>query len=377
MDIKERWGQLREENQLIAQVDQFYRRNQRYAPLLSFVAGFAWDSLTLTRIDRLIDNLILLAYLCALMTCLLLSNLSEAGKLKNPRLMKYDQLYSLGIQFFLGGLFSAYVIYYFQSASFSKNLVFVGLLVSMMFAVEALKHHLGDHRLQLILFYLVSHSFLAFFFPILFRKMGHEVFVLAGAVSYVLLVVLLGVFYQQGVMTSPRRLYGTLTGALLLFALLDVLYRTNLIPPVPLSLKHGGVYHSVEKSFDQYRLGYEKAPWWVFWREADRPFHFVLQGDQLVGFTAIFAPDGLRERIRQDWYWFDPEAQEWVLKDQQEFEITGGRARGWRNFYLKKQIFSGPWRIEVLNSEERLIGEVEFEVQVVEKKTYRLGYQLR
>ena len=43
-----------------------YRRFERFAPIIAFITGFTWDSLTLTRIDRLLDNIILLTYLLVL-----------------------------------------------------------------------------------------------------------------------------------------------------------------------------------------------------------------------------------------------------------------------------------------------------------------------
>ena len=41
----------------------WYHKNEKYAGIAIFGLGFIWDSLTMTRVDNLIDNIILLFYL--------------------------------------------------------------------------------------------------------------------------------------------------------------------------------------------------------------------------------------------------------------------------------------------------------------------------
>src|SRR5680860_47993 len=77
------------------------RKHQKYAPILFFIGGFIFDSLTLGRIDRTYD----LVMLCLHMSCLTLTlyvyNLADDGRWKNTVLERFEEFFPLAIQFFL------------------------------------------------------------------------------------------------------------------------------------------------------------------------------------------------------------------------------------------------------------------------------------
>ena len=54
-----------------------------------------------------------------------------------------------------------------------------------------------------------------------------------------------------------------------LVILCTVLYFLNWIPPIPLSLKFGGIYHQIEKNHEEYLLTYEKGPWYAIWKQSN------------------------------------------------------------------------------------------------------------
>jgi len=113
----------------IEKTKSFYSRYERFIPILSFFAGFTWDSLTLTRIDQLMDSLILFLYLMLLGVAIVLMVFVDRGIIKTPIIKKYSEWFPSVIQFFLGGLFSTYVVFYFQSASFTRTSLFLIFLV--------------------------------------------------------------------------------------------------------------------------------------------------------------------------------------------------------------------------------------------------------
>ena len=55
-----------------------------FLPIVYFFAGVTYDTVTLTRIDRLIDNLILLLYLCLLGVLIVLKGRADLGKAAVP-----------------------------------------------------------------------------------------------------------------------------------------------------------------------------------------------------------------------------------------------------------------------------------------------------
>jgi hypothetical protein len=99
-----------------------------FMPPVFFFSGVTYDTLTLTRIDRLQDNLLLLIYLLLLGVLIVLT-----GRLGSEPAPEREQLatfspfvrwvlrtrpfYPMAVQFLLGGLFSAYAIFYSRSAT--------------------------------------------------------------------------------------------------------------------------------------------------------------------------------------------------------------------------------------------------------------------
>lgn len=101
-----------------------YRRFEKYAPIISFIAGFSWDNFTLGRIDRVLDNSILLFYVVLAGVLIVIQNLVNHGVLSKPFWLRYREWYPVIVQFLFGGLFSAYVVFYSQSAAFTKTDLF-------------------------------------------------------------------------------------------------------------------------------------------------------------------------------------------------------------------------------------------------------------
>ncbi len=140
-----------------------------------FSAGVTYDTVTLTRIDRLLDNLILLLYLALLGVLIMLvgrsgtsRDLEEADNVSNwhlpGALLRARPYYPMAIQFFFGGLFRAYTIFYSRSASLTGTAVFFGLLVALLVANEFLRDRLTNLRLLVSLYALVCFGFFTFFY---------------------------------------------------------------------------------------------------------------------------------------------------------------------------------------------------------------------
>src|SRR6478736_2788291 len=128
-----------------------------FMPPVFFFSGVTYDTLTLTRIDRLQDNLLLLIYLLLLGVLIVLT-----GRLGIEPAPDREQLatlspstrwvlqsrpyYPMASQFLLGGLFSAYTIFYSRSASFTGTAVFFSLLIALLVTNEFLRDRLSNLR---------------------------------------------------------------------------------------------------------------------------------------------------------------------------------------------------------------------------------------
>ena len=93
-------------------------------PPVFFFGGVTFDSLTLTRIDHLLNNLLLLLYVSLLGALIVLTGRVEMGhtcgprapasttRWTLPRLLRWAEPYYLpGLQFLFGALFSAYAFF--------------------------------------------------------------------------------------------------------------------------------------------------------------------------------------------------------------------------------------------------------------------------
>jgi len=348
-----------------------YKRYERFAPALSFMAGFTWDSLTIKRIDLWLDNIILMAYILLLGSTILLVNLISEGRIKNPFILKYQEWYPLAIQFFMGGLFSAYVVLYFQSASITKNWIFLGLLVLVLVGNEFIRDRLTNLKLQFILYFFAVFSFFIFFIPVLLGRMNIYIFILSGFLSLAFILTFLYTVYRkiEGLSIRNFRNLSMILGGF--FLLLNLLYVFNWIPPVPLSLKEGGIYHHVSRQGDDYRLKYEKGSWYYFWKESDHDFHYQ-EGDTVFCFASVFAPTRLNKRIYHHWQYYSEGEGEWKTTDRMNYEIKGGRDGGYRGYTYKRNLQPGKWRVNVETDGGRILGRIPFTLVTQGKHSHPL-----
>jgi hypothetical protein len=338
-----------------------YSGTKRYQPLISFFAGFTWDSLTLTRIDLILDNMVMFSYIILTGLFIYIYNLVEANVIQKPFIQKYKDWYPNIIQFFFGGLFSGYVVYYFQSASITKNWLFVLFLILLLISNEFIKNRLSNFIFQFSLYYLAAFSFFTFYLPVLFETINPFVFILGGIVSSLFVAGLIYLLYKrikESLKQQFKQLAITLASIYLVF---NILYFTNIIPPVPLSLKEAGIYHDVEREEDQYTLKFEEGKWYEFFKDSDDVFHYT-EGDVVYCFASVFAPTNLDTRIYHHWQMYNTSTEEWITTDRTHYRITGGRDGGYRGYTNKQNVTEGLWRVEVENQREQVLGSISFEI---------------
>lgn len=335
-------------------------RNQKYAPILFFTGGFIFDTLTLGRIDRLYDTLVLCSHMTLLSLTLYLLNLGYDGKWDNTFIRRYVEYFPLAIQFFFGALSSAFVIYFFRSVSMSKTMFFFILLVFLLFANEFLKKKISNRYLHFSVYFFISFTFCTFMLPTLIKEMNTLIFIISGVLSLSSTLALIIFIYFSSPSTRAEISLKKLIGIVIsIYLLINVFYFFNLIPPVPLALESGMVAHHVEKKNNEYIVTYEKDEWYIFWRTHQLAFH--RQADESVYvFTSVFAPTDIKKSIFHRWKWYNPVTKNWEITEDIGFEVTGGRNRGFRGYTYKNNITEGQWRVDVITEEELVIGVINF-----------------
>ncbi|MCX7552084.1 DUF2914 domain-containing protein [Xanthomarina sp. F2636L] len=340
----------------------FIRKHEKYAPIIFFIGGFIFDSLTLGRIDRVYDLTILCLHMSSLTIALYLFNLMDDGKWKNTILERYKEYLPLAIQFFFGGLSSAYVIYFSRSVSLSKTITFFIILLALLFANEMLKKRISNKYLQFGVYFFVSFTFFTFMIPVFIKEMNTTIFIFSGLVSLIITLLLITIIYIKSPSTRLEIHITKMLGIILImYASINIFYFFNLIPPVPLALDVGIVAHNIQKEDNRYAVTYERDDWYVFWR--DHRIKFIHQPNENVYiFTSIFAPTEIKKSIKHRWKWYNENSGEWDIIEDIGYEITGGRNAGFRGYTFKNNIKSGLWKVDVITEEELVIGVVDFEI---------------
>jgi hypothetical protein len=335
-----------------------------FMPAVFFLSGVTYDTLTLTRIDRLQDNLLLLLYLVLLGTLIVLTGRLgvgpiETAELEQPTglvrlLVRAKPYYPMAVQFLLGGLFSAYAVFYSRSATLTRTGVFLGVLVLLLVGNEFLRDRLSNLRLLVALYALACFSFFTFFLPVMIGTIGTWVFLLGATLSAVVTLRVVHLIYQRNPKRSQKEALLVGAPAVALIGLLVGFYFLNWIPPVPLSMKFGGMYREVQKQNDHFVLSYDRE-WYQVWKRSQNPFP---ANEPIYCFTAVFAPVALDTTVYHHWYFRVNESKPFIHADRIPIKIAGGREGGYRAYTFKQQLNPGDWRVDVETEDGRVIGRV-------------------
>jgi hypothetical protein len=341
-------------------LDQLYRRYERQVPLMVFVFGFLWDTLTMTRVDSLADHVVLSGYALLLGAMIALIVRQQAGGTLPARVMKLEPYFLWAMQFAFGGLFSSFVIFYFKSVSWSRTLLFFILCVGLLVGNEFLQHRLENRNLLAAMYSFCLFSYLALLLPTILATVHTGVFLLSGVIS---LLITAGVFaagIPGGRRVRLEYIRGPMTWAFAVFAIINLLYFGDLIPPVPLALKSAGIFHHVKRRGSGHQVDYVEPPFYHFWKKSDDPF-YLSTGEAAYCYSSIYAPQRIHVPVLHVWSYLDP-VQGWVVKDRMSFEISGGREGGYRGFSWKRTLQPGEWRVDVETYQGRTLGRLNFTI---------------
>lgn len=346
---------------LFQSIKDFYESHERMLGLTFFAAGMIWDALTLRTIDNLIDNLILLGYLAGLTTVIVLDVRAHSGKLTISRIEDPRAWLRAALQFLLGALLSAFVIFYARSVTWSSHLAFWLILVVGAVMNEFLTRKLSSFPAQLALLFLCSVTMLAWLLPVMTGEMSLRMFRAALLISLVLTAAVFWYGKRLGRVESTK--WGPVESWIvpILFALLEVGYRQNWIPPVPLSAQQGGVYNDVSWEEEDFVLSWDTRQRGLFAPDYARTVYWA-PGERVYCFTAVFAPTRLSKQVVHEWQRFDTTAEEWMTTDRIEYRMSGGREGGYRGTTYKRNMSEGKWRVLVKTEEGKMLTRIPFDV---------------
>jgi hypothetical protein len=344
-------------------IEELVRWYERFISPLALVGGFLADNyILLRRVDLWTTDALFGFYLITSAIGIIYLNAAEAGRIRSERLLRLIPLVPVFIQFSFGGLFSGFLSLYSRSAAFYGSWVFVALVALLLVSNERFYRAYRRLAFQVGLYFVVLYSFLIFFLPVVFKRIGSDMFLLAGIVSLGFITAFITLLWAVAPQRMREARVNILASVAALTLLFNILYFANLIPPLPLSLKAGGLYHGVVHNPDgTYALAGEEVPWYEWFLRYNLVFHKVT-GESVYAFTAIFAPTGLTTTIIHEWQRRDETTGAWVTTAEIPFQITGGRDGGYRGWSGKYDPVPGDWRVNVLTPTGQLITRIPFQV---------------
>lgn len=337
-------------------ITNFYEKYEKSISSLFLIGGFIFDTLTLKRVDALFENLWILGCLAIVGIFLILVNSKDTTS-------KAHFWYANILQFFLGSTLSAYLVFYFRSTEFSSTWPFIFLLAVAFIANESFKKNSYRLTFQIGLFFLSIYSFCIFFVPVTLHKIGTNIFLLAGAISLAIITLYVSILFnflkykKREVEESKRLILSVVLG---IFALVNFLYFTNLIPPIPLSLKDAGVFHSVKRVVGGYEVAYEDRGWSDYFKIY--PEFNLTRGNPAYVFSAVFSPKDLDLTIIHEWQHYNEKSETWETQSTIRLPVVGGRDNGFRTYSMKSAMIAGKWRVNIKTEDGLIIGIKRFRV---------------
>ncbi len=334
-----------------------------------FVLGFVLDNLTLNRVDQVFDNFILALYVVLAMSAIVLHYAGIAERLP-WKLSYYARHWAPAImQYSFGGLLSGMLIFYGRSSALFESWPYILFILLAILGNETIKNREQRLVYNLTIFFIGLFSWVVLMVPVWTGKMGALVFVGSGFLALFIMYWFFKILtwsVPHFIELQKRTVVFTIG---LVYVMFNFFYFANIIPPIPLSLKSLGVYHSVVKFEDgRYQLTYEAPPWWLPLRKADSMFHYK-EGDNMFCYASVFAPTKLSVDIFHRWEYYDREKGEWVEHARLPYPIKGGRGDGYRGYTVIESIREGKWRCTVETERGQALGRETIMVVKGEKGT--------
>jgi len=349
---------------------RFWGRYERHISSSALVIGFIIDYLTLTRIDRFFDNIVLLSYLLIALIAIVFINffysdirtqIAPDGTIRLRMLGWINTVAPIIMQFAFGGLFSGFVVFYSRSATLAMSWPFLFLLIGLLIGNEFFQRRYQRFTFQMGILYFALFSYFIFTVPIIVGAINTGVFILSGIISIISISIVL---YILSYIVSFRVRWGVHPIFVIIFGIyivINVLYFLNIIPPIPLSLQDARIAHSVERTGATYRIIAEPLAWYDYILPK-RDVHLTGSLDQLYAYSSVFAPTEFQTDISHVWQYYNEQNDQWETRSRIPFSVIGGRDEGYRGYTFITNVHEGLWRVNITTDDNRLIGRMVFDV---------------
>jgi hypothetical protein len=266
-------------------------------------------------------------------------------------------------------MLGSFFILYFRSSTLALAWPFLLILFGAIVSNELFQKRYKRLVFQISYFYLSVFSFCIFLLPLLIHRFGPWVFILSGAVSLTILSAYLFILNHVTGEKFRESKKWLIISVLSIFSLVNILYFSNLIPPIPLSLRDAGIYHSLSRdSLGGYIVEGEEKGFLQFFHLREK-VHWV-PGQPLFAYSAIFSPAAIDTNIVHEWQYKDEATGNWITSTRIPLTLPGGREKGYRTYSTKSNLTPGSWRVNVATPRGLLIGRISFRIIPVQTSPF-------
>lgn len=335
---------------MIRRFVELLSRYKRHVATVALIAGFFVDLVTFRNLDLSVTQIILSAHLVVVAGSILL--------LYSSLFMRVGTWILVANQYSTGSLLSAFLVLYSASGSLVASWPFFVLVFVSAIGNEVARLEKYRLPLQTTLFFLTLTLFTALAVPVAIGSIGAVSFFIAMWAAVAAFVV----FVWIGRVAARRAFHESAAhirvGWIAVFVLMLVFYVTNLIPPIPLSLKAAGFYHSVTHTSNDFIAEDETRGFFERFFDVGGTTLRLAEGETVSVFTAIFAPARLDAAVVHRWEYHDPGTRLWRERNTVRFSISGGRHDGYRLYSLIDDPDPGRYRVSVETRQGQIVGRL-------------------
>jgi len=340
-------------------------KNQRHLSSLVFIAAFILDIIAFSFLELSYINIIFVVYLlvAALGTIVTLVVHSRFQESPYRATKILTVLAPLATQFAIGSLLSGCLIFYTKSSTLSVSWPFIFLIALVFLGNEYFRSYRAHLIFQTTLFFFALYSYIIFALPLYVGALGPEIFLASTLLSVLIFLIFLRLLWRISKQRVQETKKGILGGFSATVVVVVTAYFTGLVPPIPLTLQDGAIYHSVERRGGDYVVtGEIRTPWW----DVSPQVIQHVAGSPLHAYSAVFAPGAFQTSVVHHWEYYNEGKGVWETRARVPYTLSGGRSGGYRGYSTITGVISeGRWRVSVETAKRQVIGRISFVVTSV------------
>ncbi len=354
----------------------FANKNANHISSGVFVLGFLLDAVSLPSVTSAWAYLTGLMYACIVGVLIFVNQYVKA---------KY---FDIAISFFMGSLISFVFIYYLRGSDILTGWPVLLFILSIMIANEIISRK--ARLLFNLIIYSITVTFLfVFLMPVVFRSMNDYVFISSLFVSGLFLYFFTKALYYSSLSSQQmtftlldNQKYKYINKSILFFkrfkykiynyiiitpVFILVLYFTNIIPAVPLTLAEANVYiKAIKISASGLSSDYILENKCKRGMNPLKPCYFNyddIANKKLSFYNEIQAPTSLTAKVTHKWESYNNLTKKWEQKASISYGIFGGRENGYRGYTTIANINRGLYRVTTIINDNRTLGSKKFEIR--------------